>query len=60
MAEIEIAVEILTETPKAYRVSDGVTEAWIPKSQVTDYCETNGAITSIFIHEWLAHEKGLI
>ena len=58
--EIEIAVEVLTETPKAYRVSDGTREAWIPKSQVTDYCEEKGNITSIFIHEWLAEEKGLI
>ena len=60
MSEIEIAVEIKTETPKAYLVFDGQREAWIPKSQITDICEEKGVITSIFIHEWLAKEKGLI
>lgn len=60
MSDIEIAVEIRGQTEKAYRIFDGKTECWIPKSQVRDYCEEKGVITSIFITEWLAGEKGLI
>lgn len=59
--EIEIAVDIKRETDKAYLVFDGAREAWIPKSQITDYTEErDGQITSIFIPEWLAEEKGLV
>lgn len=57
--DIEIACEIRAESAKAYLVYDGKTEVWIPKSQVSDDCEENGKITSIFIPEWLATEKGL-
>lgn len=60
MKEIEIAVEIRAESERAYLVFDGKTQAWVPKSQITDYCEEQGVITSIFISEWLATEKGLI
>lgn len=60
MPEVEIAVEIHAETEKAFLIFDGNIECWIPKSQVTDYCDDNGTITSIFINEWLAEEKGLI
>ena len=59
-SDIEIAVEIRAETPKALLIYDGKVECWIPKSQIKDECEENGRITSIFISEWLANEKGLI
>lgn len=60
-ANIEIEVEIRAETPKALLVFDGKTEVWIPKSQIRDQCENEmGTITSIFISEWLATEKGLV
>ena len=39
---VEIAVEVRLETEKAYRIFDGKAECWIPKSQITDYCEENG------------------
>lgn len=60
MKDIEIAVEVRVETPKALLVFDGKTEVWIPKSQIHDQCEEKGQITSIFITEWLATQKGLI
>ena len=64
MPDIEIPVEVRAETPKALLVFDGVKEVWIPKSQIKDQCEEQGLfgtkITSIFITEWLAGEKGLI
>lgn len=59
--DIEIEVEVRAETPKALLVFDGKTEAWVPKSQILDQCENEmGTITSIFISEWLATEKGLV
>lgn len=60
MKDIEIAVEVRAETAKAMLIFDGKTEVWIPKSQIKDQCEEKGVITSIFITEWLATEKGLI
>lgn len=59
-AEVEIACEVRGETEKALRIHDGVSEVWIPKSQITDECEEDGKVVSIFIPEWLAKEKGLI
>jgi len=41
-------------------VTDGDKQVWIPRSQIHDYCEEKGKVTSIFITEWLATEKGLI
>jgi hypothetical protein len=62
--DVEIAVEVLAETDRALLVFDGVIQVWIPKSQIKDQCEEQGLfgskITSIFISEWLAGEKGLI
>lgn len=56
-AEVEIAVEILAESDKAYKITDGSVTCWIPKSQITDEALDK---SSIFIPEWLAKEKGLI
>ena len=60
--QIEITVEIRADTGPggAYRVYNGKTEAWIPRSQVSDYTETDGVIETIFIPVWLALEKNLI
>ena len=58
---IEIAVKVLGETEKAYKVDFGGREpVWVPKSQISDECEERGKITSIFIPEWLATAKGMI
>ncbi len=58
--EVEIACEIRGETALAYRVYDGKVTEWVPKSQITDYCEESNVITSVFIPEWLALEKGFL
>ncbi len=59
--DVEIEVEIRAETPKALLVYNGTTEVWVPKSQVRDQCENElGTITSIFMTEWQANEKGLL
>lgn len=59
--DVEIEVEVRAETPKALLVYNGSTEVWVPKSQIRDQCENElGTITSIFISEWLATEKGLV
>lgn len=60
MKDIEIEVEVHAETDKALLICDGKTECWIPKSQINDQCEEDGKITSIFISEWLATQKGLL
>lgn len=59
--DIEIAVEVRRETDAALLVFDGKTEAWVPKSKISDQGEDRaGNITSIFIPEWLATAKGLL
>jgi hypothetical protein len=59
--DVEIEVEIRAETPKALLVYNGKTEVWVAKSQIRDQCENDlGTITSIFLTEWMASEKGLI
>lgn len=60
MPDIEIAVEVITDTDAAYLITDGNVECWIPKSVVKDYSEENGQIRTIFISEWFAEKKGLI
>lgn len=59
-SDVEIAVEVRAETAKAILIYDGKVEVWIPRSQIKDECEENGKITSIFVSEWLATEKGLL
>ena len=62
--EIEIACEVRRETAMALLIFDGVRAVWIAKSQISDQCEENGLfgkkITSVFVPEWLAIEKGLV
>lgn len=60
MSDIEIAVEVRQRTDKAFLVFDGKTECWIPRSQISDYSGDDESPETIFIPEWLAHEKGLI
>jgi len=53
---LDIEVELLHETPAAYRVASCTTGkvAWVPKSQ----CELDGE--SLQLPAWLAEEKGLV
>lgn len=57
----EIAADVLHETDRAWKISDGTKEYWLPKSQ----CEfTPSSATrehGVFdVPVWLAKEKGLI
>lgn len=52
---IDVFCEIKGETPKAYKITDGVKTVWVPKSQVEH--DGNGVFT---MPEWLAKEKELI
>ena len=52
---VDIAAEIKGETDKAFRLYDGTTTEWVPKSQV----EANGDGT-FAMPEWLAKDKGFI
>ena len=52
---VDIDIDYISETEKAYRVSNGDKKFWLPKSQV----EYDGAGT-FSMPEWLADEKGLI
>lgn len=59
--EVEIAVEVRRETDRAFLVFDGKTEAWVPKSLVSDQSERDdGSIETIFVPEWFATERGLL
>lgn len=62
MADVEIDVTVKARTEKALLVYDGKTEVWIPRSMISDYspdtCE-DFEITSLFLPEWFATEKGL-
>lgn len=62
MASIEIAVDIKRITDKAVLANDGARDAWIPRSQITDYTDeiVVGESITIFVPQWLAEEKGLI
>ena len=51
---IEVAVDLKHETEKAYLITDGDKDHWLPKSQ----CEFEDGIMQM--PEWLAMEKGLI
>lgn len=57
---VEIAVDVMLRRDKAWLVNDGKYEVWIPVSMIDDYCEEKGEVSSIFIPEWLAKDKGLI
>ena len=59
LVEIDCAVE--AETDLAIRIFDGNRECWIPKSAIKDSCgEEWLGVTSVFISEALATEKGLV
>jgi len=57
---IEISVEVRAKTDMAWLCYDGKLEAWVPISQIDDYSEEKGVVTSIFITEWLAEQKGFV
>lgn len=60
MADIEIEVKVKARTAKALLVESDKGEAWVARSQISDYCGEEEDPTSIFIPEHQATEKGLI
>ncbi len=52
---VEITAEVRGETDLAWRLDDGSTTEWVPKSQVEE--SGDGTFT---MPEWLAQEKGFI
>jgi len=56
----DIAVQVKHETDKAYLVSDGVKDVWLPKSQVELDDSQGDEAAIVTMPEWLAKDKGLI
>lgn len=57
---VDITVQVRRETVKAVLVSDGVTEAWLPRSQIEINISDDGQADVITLPEWLAMEKGFL
>lgn len=58
---VELELQQEAETVAALLLSDGITKAWIPKSQLEDDPEyLNNGLVRVIIPEWLAEKKGLI
>lgn len=51
----DVTADIEIETEKAWRLNDGKTAEWVPKSQVEN--NHDGTFT---MPEWLAKDKGFI
>lgn len=58
--KVEIAVDTLRETEKAYLFTDGDNEAWMPKSQIDVLISRGGKPTLVELPEWLAKKEGFI
>lgn len=52
---VDITADIKAETAAAWKLYDGSTEAWVPKSQVEKNDDGTFAMP-----EWLAMDKGFI
>lgn len=55
-----IDVDIISETPKAWLLSDSKVKDWVPKSQIVDWEDEPqvGDSNRVEIPTWLAEEKG--
>ena len=53
---VDIELELIHETEKAYHATNGKERVWLPKSQ----CEYDGDAGMFTMSVWLAQEKGLI
>lgn len=61
--EVELEVTVKVVTDKALLINDGKIDVWLPKSQISDWSgseELDRNVTSVFVPEWLAIEKGLV
>jgi hypothetical protein len=60
---VEIDLEILNETEKAFRITDGDIYCWIAKSVIQNYEDDEwgiGDTETMVIPIWLAEDEGLI
>lgn len=58
---VELDLQMKAETKKTCLMSDGINEAWFPKSQMEDDPELLGnGLTRIIVPEWLATDKEFI
>jgi len=55
---IKICGDIKTDTENAILLSDGVSEDWLPRSQIKIRKLSNGY--EVIMPEWLAKKKGFI
>ena len=55
----DISVELIHETTKAWLISDGKAEVWIPKSQAELSRENDGTYT-LTAPDWFLQSKDLI
>lgn len=60
MKAIEIFLEKKRETALAILFTDGVIEAWLPKSQIETLSDGETELLEVSVPEWLAKEKGFI
>lgn len=61
MPLVDIEVEVRRETEKAVLVHNGVSECWLPKSQVEiGERQPQSNIATVTLPEWLAIEKGMV
>jgi len=60
MPLIEIDVSVVHLTKDAILFDNGKKEVWVPRSLIRDQCGEEEDITSIFLTEWVATNKGLI
>lgn len=62
--QIEFGGTVERETDKAFLVSDGINEMWIPKSQIIKARRIGGSAShhdfEFVLPEWLAKDKGII
>ena len=59
--ELEVQVKAVTDLAMLVKTERG--QAWIPKSQISDYSgseDLDSQVESIFVPQWLAEEKGLV
>jgi hypothetical protein len=57
---IDVVVIIKAETSKAYLVTDGAKEVWLPKSQIEVEKHKDSMTSTVTMPEWLAIEKRLV
>jgi hypothetical protein len=61
--QVELDGKMRAMTPLAVQWETEQGVAWIPRSQISDFCgseDLDQSTESIFVPEWLAIEKGLV